>query len=301
MRKNQSFPVVDVAFEGFRLLAAHPVSALMWVMVLFAGDLALSGISIATGYEAQITRFSAIANPTTEEYVRFFSKTGLVWGLIFFTLFGLNAVVCASIVRLSLSGRRKQLGDLKFGPDELRFIAIFFILTLLMLAMGFVMLVVFSAVGVSSIQLTGFPAIGLAVFIFVSLLFLLWNFARLMLAYPIAIDEKKIAIAEAYIISRGRGLNIIFSFIILTVLYVIFASIVSVAIWGVVSVAGLKVESLFSPIGYQATSINNLLSLKNLASTMAANALTVLYFVLALGTITEAYRVLRNRGAEQVF
>lgn len=206
-----TFSATEAAFEGFRIVRRHPLAIVFWALAyviffgaflgLFAGPLA----SVMATTEAMEG-----SQPSPQEAQALMASWSgfIVLGVPLSLVLG--AVLNAAVARSVLRPAEKAFGYLRLGGDELRVLAVTFILGILFFAATILLFVVVGLVaglaaqagtGVSILVgvLLGLGALGL----------LIWLAVRLSLAVPITFHERRIAPFASFAMTKGQSLPIL--------------------------------------------------------------------------------------------
>jgi hypothetical protein len=202
-----SFSATEAAFEGFRVVRRHPMTALFWglaYLVLFLGMFGLgAGQWAAIMASAEVIEQSS--NPSPEDLMALGrAYAGLfVWlaplGLI------VGAVLSAAVARSVLRPTESAWGYLRLGMDEVRVLAVTVAIAAIL---GLTNGVLFLPVGV----LFGIGAAsGQAVMLLLALILMLaavglsiWLSVKFCLAVPITVDRRKISLFESFAATKGE-------------------------------------------------------------------------------------------------
>jgi hypothetical protein len=192
------------AFEGFRLMRAHPWSVVLWVATYLAAWLGLGAlIALSIGRAGVIglqVRFDAAAAQPARipEFILHFGW--IPAGLLLLSLL-VGVVLVSAIYRAVLAPGEFQVGYMRFGMDELR---LFMVSLLTPLLIPGVPLAIAAPIATGAFMTAG-PARWMG---FVSLLALsvltVWLMVRLMLVGPMTLDRGEHSIEDSWRMTRGR-------------------------------------------------------------------------------------------------
>jgi len=202
-----SFSATDAAFEGFRVVRRHPITALSWGLVYLVMFLVVFGLGAGqlASIMAAAEAVEQSANPTPEELVALGQTyMGL---LVWMAPLGLatGAVLSAAVARSVLRPAESAWGYLRLGMDELRVLAVTIAIALIVgLASSLVFTVVGVVFGLGS-------STGQALVILLSLVLglgavalVVWLSVKFCLAVPMTIDRRKIVLFESFNATKGR-------------------------------------------------------------------------------------------------
>jgi hypothetical protein len=192
------------AFEGFRVVRAHPWSVVLWVGCYLVALILLGLLIAATigraGLSGLSVRFDA-AFSQPERIPEFILHFGWIPAglLLLALLFGVT--LCAAIYRAVLSPGEFHVGYLRFGEDELRLFVISLLTPLLAPGLAFAVAwpiadKAFHASGLVGV-LGFFALIGIAVVT-------VWISVRLMFVGPMTLDRGEHSIEDSWRLTRGR-------------------------------------------------------------------------------------------------
>lgn len=202
-----SFSATDAAFEGFRVVRRHPITALSWGLVYLVMFLVVFGLGAGqlASIMAAAEAVEQSANPTPEELVALGQTyMGL---LVWMAPLGLatGAVLSAAVARSVLRPAESAWGYLRLGMDELRVLAVTIAIALIVgLASSLVFTVVGVVFGLGSSS-------GQALVILLSLVLglgavalVVWLSVKFCLSVPMTIDRRKIVLFESFNATKGR-------------------------------------------------------------------------------------------------
>jgi hypothetical protein len=202
-----SFSATDAAFEGFRVVRRHPITALSWGLVYLVMFLVVFGLGAGqlASIMAAAEAVEQSANPTPEELVALGQTyMGL---LVWMAPLGLatGAVLSAAVARSVLRPAESAWGYLRLSMDEVRVLAVTLAIALIVgLASSLVFTVVGVVFGLGSSS-------GQALVILLSLVLglgavalVVWLSVKFCLSVPMTIDRRKIVLFESFNATKGR-------------------------------------------------------------------------------------------------
>ncbi len=214
--------------EGaFGLIRERYVAVAIWIAVYFAGNIAMM-LSVGSMFGV-VTNPAAVGDPSA-----MISAMVPIY-LISFIMLLVGLVLYAAAMRAVLRPDANSAGFLRLGMDELRLLG----LLILFFIVGFMLVFVFSIlaglIGVgaaagsqsSGVAFVAFSLVPLAVFIV-----MLFLTIRLSLAFPLTLHRGKLAIGEAWKLSRGRFWTLFGAALVVTLLVTILNMAVSLMTMG---------------------------------------------------------------------
>jgi hypothetical protein len=202
-----SFSATEAAFEGFRVVRRHPMTALFWglaYLVLFLGMFGL-GAGQWAAIMASAEAMEQSSNPSPEDLMALGrAYAGLVVWMAPLSLV-VGAVLSAAVARSVLRPTESAWGYLRLGMDEVRVLAVTVAIALIVgLSSG----VLFGLVGIAF----GIGAeSGQAVMFLLALVLTLgavglivWLSVKLCLAVPITMDRRKFSLFESFAATKGQ-------------------------------------------------------------------------------------------------
>lgn len=237
-----TFSATDAAFEGFRVVRRKPMVLVWWtvaylvfigVVVLVAMGPLISLVGAAEALEGQTTASPDDMAPFLTAWAGFMALA-MPLGLLF------GAVLNAAVARSVLEPARSAFGYLRLGADELRVLAVTVALAVLAMIAMFVaslLLGVATAAGAAAlgdsawlVGVLGFLALAVAA---------AWVAARLCLAVPITLAEKKIAVFDSWKLTKGRALPIIGMAILAFIMTIVVSMLFAVVLFPVTLALGM--------------------------------------------------------------
>jgi hypothetical protein len=209
-----AFSATDAAFEGFRLVRRNPLALVAWTLLYAVLTLAtlfsMSGVvDQLEAWSAQAEALESVARPTLEQILAVMSGFGWILAQVAWLLpvsLIVGAMLSAAVARGVLMPSSDRRGYLRLGMDEVRVLAVTFVLGVVMclvavasfLAVGILIVAVKTAAG------DGPAAIAAVVgFLGVTCLFV-WLAVRLSLAVPITVAERRFAFFDSFNLTKGR-------------------------------------------------------------------------------------------------
>lgn len=208
-----AFSATDAAFEGFRLVRRNPLALVAWTLLYAVLTLtALFSLStMAVQLEAWSVQAEAMESvePSFDQVWALMAGFGAIMARVAWLLpisLVVGAILAAAVARGVLNPSRDRFGYLRLGMDEVRVVAVTFVLGLVMILAAIVALL---AVGVliAAAKAAGGdgPALiaGLLGFLAMTCFFI-WLAVRLSLAVPITVAERRFAFFDSFNLTKGR-------------------------------------------------------------------------------------------------
>lgn len=208
-----AFSATDAAFEGFRLVRRNPLALVAWTLLYAVLTLtALFSLStMAVQLEAWSVQAEAMESvePSFDQVWALMAGFGAIMARVAWLLpisLVVGAILAAAVARGVLNPSRDRFGYLRLGMDEVRVVAVTFVLALVMILAAIVALL---AVGVliAAAKAAGGdgPALiaGLLGFLAMTCFFI-WLAVRLSLAVPITVAERRFAFFDSFNLTKGR-------------------------------------------------------------------------------------------------
>lgn len=219
------FSATEAAFEGFRVVRRKPLALVWWAgtyLLVMAVGFALIAAPLVNLMVAMQTLQSSSGAPDMTEFQPVWAAYGAIMPIVFPLGIIFGAVMNAAIVRSVVSPQSDAFGYMRLGMDEVRTAVVTLVLTILSILVSGL---VFGLVGI----MFGFaaaaemPLLVLAgvVATIGGLVLMAWLAARLSLAVPITVAEKRIAIFDSWGLTKGRTWPIIGMAIIAFVMTVV--------------------------------------------------------------------------------
>jgi hypothetical protein len=202
------FSLTEAAFEGFRITRERPWAVLGWIVAYFIFTLGIDMLVTLWGVGQDLAAFKALgqaANPDVAQMAQMLGRIApyallaLSANVLFF------AVMVCAVYRAVLRPFERGMDYLKLGTDELRMIALGFILVIMAMAAFFAVLLV---VGFTAETLGAFgeAAGGLAGFLIIvaCLCAAVWAAVRLSLAAAMTFNERRLIVFGSWAFTRGQ-------------------------------------------------------------------------------------------------
>ena len=232
----KTFSPSEAALEGFRLTRERPGTILVWGGVYFVGVMAMA-VVMALGLGPKFLTFLKGRGLESGDIDAFTTLALQSWPSFLLALviaIVMLAIITAGIYRLVLRPDEPGFAHLRFGPDELRLAA----LNLALMSIGLVFLVLLDLV--LGTLLSGQPAGGLTSVLGSCLVLglMIWIGIRLSLATPMTFGQRKIAISEAWRLTRGHFWSLLGAVVLALIFYLMIWVLISIIGYAIVALAG---------------------------------------------------------------
>jgi hypothetical protein len=209
-----AFSPVSSAFAGFKLIGRSPGVFAIWILAYVLMGLGAVALMFLMGASTfmRFAGLAATAKPDPSAVMGMLGTILLVMVVMVPLLLLINAVMGAAIMRAVLRPEQNALAYLRLGADELRLVVVMLVFGLLAFLYYLVCALVLSAVSIAAGQAAVIVAIVGGV---VMLLALLYFFARLSLAYPMTLVQKRIKLFDSWGVSAPKGMQVFGMWIII--------------------------------------------------------------------------------------
>ncbi len=305
-----AFSPTDAAFEGFRLTREKPLVIVYWgvASLLISLATAVLMVTLIGPDMAAITQMGQSSDP--EAVLAMAPVMGKLYGLTIPLSLITSAIFTCAAYRALLRPQDSAFGYLRFGADELRMILLFFVLTLLFIAVlaGALVLLALIVAGLSFAFGGGGGGTAAAGALGGVIGFLLvlgvgaFFFVRMSLAAPMTFSERRLAIAPAWRMTRGRFWPLLGAYFLAWVLALVvvllgFAIVVAIiaAIWGLQAIGQVTSPDFSSLAAYFTPAMG--------LSLLISGFLSALQYAIVLSPPAVAYRELSatDRGGAETF
>jgi hypothetical protein len=302
-----TFSATDAAFEGFRVVRRKPMVLLWWTLfyLVIFGLIALVVAQPLTNFFSLVQQYEGTGGePTPDEIMGFMLPLMATIPLLIPLLILQNGIVYSAIARSVLHPEKSAFGYLRLGMDEVRVAVVVLVLGILFNIIGFVgyMAVLLLAGGASAIGDGGYPG-GVGLFGMLGMLLVYgvmwWLMARLSLAVPITVAEKKFAFFDSFQMTEGHTLKVIG----MAILAGVMAIVVAFLVWIIAVAIFLAVGST---VDWQSLEMAGFGEVIRVAGPMIALGVVIyavyaaLMLVVMLAPFSAAYRDLKGRAASQL-
>lgn len=238
-----TFSATDAAFEGFRVVRRKPTVLLWWTgaYLAFMALIVVIGIGPLVAMMGAMETLEGATSPTPEDMAPFMAALAGV--MVLLVPLGLlsGAVLNAAVARSVLEPQKSAFGYLRVGADELRVLAV----TLVLAILAFVGFGVMSLAGgvIAGVAAAALGDMGWIVAFLVGLALVgvgVWVAARLCLAVPITLAERRIAIFDSWRVTKGRTLPIIGMAILAFIMTIVVSILFSIMLFPVTLGFGLS-------------------------------------------------------------
>ena len=228
--------VGSIISGAFRLVTERPGAVAVWILVY----LVINVVSLFAMRPMLEMQAAAIGGGDPKLIMADFWSTSGWFFLIQFVAMLVFLILFAATQRAVLRPQEEGLGFLRFGMDELRIIGLFLLLVLLFYGGMFLVILLFGAVfgvavfagmGAGGGAGAGGAAAGAALLMVLAFFLLfgvfIWLWVRLSLAFPMTFLRRRIALGEAWRLTRGYFWTLFGAYIVLAILVMVLSGIVS--------------------------------------------------------------------------
>ncbi|ESQ80478.1 hypothetical protein [Asticcacaulis sp. YBE204] len=297
---------VDFAFEGFRIIRERPILTAWWGVVL------LAGIVLSTALLMSVA--GAEWNVLASEFDLFFRGLPLkdpnaIPGLLLH--FGpaylltvmlslvFSAVITCAIYRAVLGGYSDRFGFLRLGKDEVRQVALSFILTFIVIVVGLICAVIIGVLGTLLSLIAGavmkalIPIIG-ALTVMATIAFNIWLMVRLSMVSVQSFEEGRLNITGSLKLTQGRFWSLLGGFIVAFLMAVVVAVLINSVYTALASlITGKDIKALSEIPQPDMSQLANILSPLNALSLFVNGMIAPLTTAITVGAVASAYKMLK--------
>lgn len=267
------FSAADAAFTGFRLVWERPWVVAIWAGLQFTASLALNlFIAISAGAAfSQLQQVGVQPSADPAKMMTLLREVAPTYVAVLIAVLVLAAVFYAAMNRAVMRPAESQFGYLRLASDELRQLGLFFCLILLAFAFYLAVLIVASLVaGVLAAALGAGAQMAVGVLLAVLLPVLLCAFiflgVRLSLASPITFATGRINVFGSWAMTRGRFWPLFGTYLIAFALGLVVLFLTqAIAVLAVAILGGGGQQALASAVGFNPTSVSEILAPSGLA------------------------------------
>lgn len=256
-----AFSATDAAFEGFRLVRRNPLAIVAWALLYAVISLAsllatnIAAEPLATWFEAA-EALEGVTTPSQAEIMTMLQPmlavlARMAW-LIPLSL-AISAILSAAVTRGVLTPQAGGFGYLRAGMDEWRVFVVTLVLGVLASLLIAVSVVLVSvAIGIATVSGAAWGFLVAFVVMLATIALGIWLAVRLSLAVPMTVAEKRYAIFDSFVLTRGRFWPMLGMAIIVGVMAIIISLLASIVILPLVMVSGLQSEALQPGMDWEA-------------------------------------------------
>ncbi len=299
-----AFSPTDVAFEGFRITRERPITVAIWTGFYLVVSLALAIFMIATvGPEFNALEKAAQSGGDVQQSLETLQKLLPFYAVAFPVGICVMSIFAGAVFRIVLGRPGGFAGHLAFGEDEFRLVALSLIVSVLLFAAMFVIMLVVGILGSIGAAISpaagGLIAVVSAVAAFCGML---WVTVRLSLCGPMTFAERKIVVFRAWSVSRGHFWQLLGSYALalaMGIVAALMAFVVFIALAGVLVVATggaiADVGALFRP---DFTSIGSFFTPAMILYQVFGAVITAVYYAVILAPQAMAYVALTDYAGD---
>ena len=299
-----AFSPTDVAFEGFRITRERPITVAIWTGFYLVVSLAMAIVMIMTvGPEFNALQQAAQHSRDLQQALAIHQKLSPFYAVAFPVGICVMSIFAGAVFRIVLGRPGGVAGHLAFGEDEFRLVALSLIVSALMLAALFVIVIVVGLIAAIGTIIN--PAVGgLWSFIGGVATFgvMLWVSVRLSLCGPMTFVERKIVVFRAWSLSRGQFWRLFGSYVLaffmgLVVLVMAFVVFVPLAGLMVTATGGTMadVSAIFRP---DTSSIRSFFTPAMILYQVFGAVITAVYYAVILAPQAMAYVALTDYAGD---
>ena len=302
-----TFSPTSASIEGFRVAMKHPGALVFWGLFYIVAILITIGVvfmAMGPGFLDALKNASANASASADPTAALKMLGGLFLGFLIAVpvLMVVVTMLNAAVFRAVLRPEEKGIAYLRLGGDELRMIAVAFVIGLLFMAVYIVfVLVIGGTIGVLSAGGgNGRGSAGLIAFPLGLLMFCAFVYVgvKLSLASVMTFAEKRIRIFESWSLTNGHFWPLLGMYLLVFLIIIGVAIVVGVLSSVFTAMMGAGLYSAFSGHAPQLTSVAPV-AITGLVLYVIVTALhSALQMALVVAPQASAYRQLTGDGAK---
>ncbi|MFT3995965.1 MAG: hypothetical protein QM667_01040 [Asticcacaulis sp.] len=200
---------VDFAFEGFRLIRERPSLIGWWGAVLLIALVLSTALLMSVAGPEWNAFIQGQLPKEPEKTAELLMRLGPAYLLALMITLMFSAIITCAIYRAVLGGHSDRFGFLRLGGDELRQVALSFVLALIIIVVTVVSAIVLSLFGgllsllVGAVSKAIVPVIG-TLTMAVAMIFNIWLMVRLSMVSVQSFDEGHFNLTGSIRLTHGR-------------------------------------------------------------------------------------------------
>lgn len=304
-----TFSPSDAAFEGFRLSREKPRVLLVWAVVSFLVTLVTLPLLISSGLGKAMMLAEQGSDPSATMGALLQGGPAylmlLIGGLI------VQSVFVAAVYRAVLRPEDSRFAYLRLGMDEVRQVALFFVLlAILMLAVFLIVLIGGIATAIATTLLNAAGPTGGTIGVYVAAGISLWVMGlvifvivRLSLALPMTFAQGRVRVFAAWRLTRGSFWRLTGAYLLAVVMFIVvwlLALIIFSALAAAVgAMQGLDLTAAMGRFNADTSSIQAYFTLPTLIYALFSALISAIYYAVMVAPSAVAYQTLiAERGEE---
>lgn len=294
-----SFSTTDAAFEGFRLVRERPRTLLAWAGYCLVLGLTINVLLITLAGPEMSLLAGLGPNPSQSQVAPLLGPLLKLYAILIpLAVVGGSVFACA-VYRAVLRPDDGGAAFLKLGADELRLIGLSLLVVLILFGGMFVAVFTIGLVIVAAqtaapgaaalASVLGFTAMTVAA---------IWIGVRLSLAAPMTFVERRIRIAAAWRLTRGRFWRILGAYLLAAVFSIIVMTlglVIATALGVVVGGGMAATKDIFDP---DFNSLQSYFTPVRFGYILIASLITAMQYVIVLSAPAVIYDELSKAGLE---
>jgi hypothetical protein len=303
-----NFSPSDAAFEGFRLTRERPKVVLVWAVVSFLVTLVTLPLLISSGLGKAMMLAEQGSDPSATmgallqggpAYVAL-----LVGGLI------VQSVFVAAVYRAVLRPEDNRFAYLRLGMDELRQVALFFVLLAILMLAVFLIVLIGGVVSAMATGLLNAAGGGQGLVYLVTMAISLWVMGlvifvivRLSLALPMTFAQRRVRVFAAWRLTHGAFWRLTGAYLLAMVMFIVvwlLALIIFSALAAAVgAMQGLDLAAAMGRFNADTSSLQAYFTLPTLIYALFSALISAIYYAVMVAPSAVAYQTLiAERGEE---
>lgn len=292
---------VDFAFEGFRIIRERPSLIGWWGAVLLVALILSTALLMSVAGPEWNTFIQGQLPSDPEKTAELLIRLGPAYLLALMITLIFSAVITCAVYRAVLGGHSPKFGFLRFGADEVRQVALSFVLALVIIVVTVISTVVLGLFGSLLSLLAGatvqevVPVIGILTMT-AAMIFNIWLMVRLSMVSVQSFDEGHFNLTGSLRLTHGRFWSLLGGFgvaFLMAMVVSILAQTVYMAL--AVLVTGREVGNLEQVPLPDVSQLANILEPLTGVYLLVNGVIAPLTTAIMIGAVAAAYQMLRKK------
>ncbi|UDF02582.1 hypothetical protein [Asticcacaulis sp. AND118] len=291
---------VDFAFEGFRIIRERPILILWWGMVLLVALILSTALLMSVAGPEWNALIQGQLPNDPEKAGEMVVRLGPAYLLALMVTLVFSAIITCAIYRAVLGGHSPRFGFLRLGVDEVRQVALSFVLALVIIVVTLLSAVALAILGGLLSLLAGalsqaiVPVIG-ALTAVAAMGFNIWLMVRLSMVSVQSFDEGHFNLTGSIRLTQGRFWSLLGGFVVAFLMAVVVSMLAQTVYMALaVLVTGHDVTTVDQVPRPDVSQLANIVEPLTGVYLAVNGVIAPLTTAIMIGAVAAAYQMLKN-------
>ncbi|ADU12920.1 hypothetical protein [Asticcacaulis excentricus] len=291
---------VDFAFEGFRIIRERPILIAWWGAVLLVALILSTALLMSVAGPEWNALIQGQVPNEPEKAAELLVRLGPAYVLALMVTLVFSAIITCAVYRAVLGGHSPQFGFLRLGADEVRQMALSFVLAVVIIVVTLLITVVLAILGgllsllVGAVSQAVAPVVGVLTAI-AAMIFNIWLMVRLSMVSVQSFDEGHFNLTGSLKLTQGRFWSLLGGFAVAFLMALVVSMLAQTVYMALaVLVTGRDVASVEDVPQPDVSQLANLMEPLTGVYLAVNGVIAPLTTAIMIGAVAAAYQTLKN-------